>query len=104
MYKYEILIIMSAEEIEGILKDESRLNEIVKAAFESVDTDGSGYIEEAELKLVMSSVARDIGMPQPRDSDVSDVLNELDTNRDGRISQDEFKVLIRQVLELMLKA
>jgi len=54
---------------------------------------------------VMASMARDIGMPQPSDSDVSDVLNELDTNRDGKISQDEFKVLIiRQVLELMLNA
>ena len=95
---------MSAEEIEAILKDDSKLNEIAKAAFESVDADGSGYIEEAELKVVMSSVARDIGMPQPSDSDVSEVLRELDTNRDGRVSKDEFKVLIRQVLELMLQA
>jgi len=95
---------MSAEEIKEILKDEAKLNEIAKAAFESVDTDGSGFIEEAELKVVMSSVARDIGMPEPSDSDVSEVLRELDTNRDGRVSQDEFKVLIRQVLELMLQA
>jgi Ca2+-binding EF-hand superfamily protein len=95
---------MSAEEITAILKDESKLSEIAKAAFESVDTDGSGFIEEAELKVVMSSVARDIGMPQPSDSDVAEVLRELDTNRDGRVSQDEFKVLIRQVLELMLQA
>ena len=95
---------MSAEEITAILKDESKLNEIAKAAFESVDTDGSGFIEEAELKVVMSSVARDIGMPEPSDSDVSEVLRELDTNRDGRVSQEEFKVLIRQVLELMLQA
>jgi Ca2+-binding EF-hand superfamily protein len=95
---------MSAEEITAILKDESKLTEIAKAAFESVDTDGSGFIEEAELKVVMSSVARDIGMPEPSDSDVSEVLRELDTNRDGRVSQEEFKVLIRQVLELMLQA
>lgn len=39
MYKYGLFIIMSAEEIEGILKDESKLDDIVKAAFESVDTD-----------------------------------------------------------------
>ena len=95
---------MSAEEIQAILKDESKLNEIAKAAFESVDSDGSGFIEEQELKIVMSSVARDIGMPEPSDSDVVEVLRELDTNRDGKVSQDEFKVLIRQVLELMLQS
>jgi Ca2+-binding EF-hand superfamily protein len=93
---------MSKQEIETILNDESKLNEIVKAAFESVDTDGSGYIEEAELKVVMTSVARDINMPEPSQEDVSKVLIELDSNRDGKVSQEEFKVLIRQVLELML--
>jgi Ca2+-binding EF-hand superfamily protein len=93
---------MSKQEIETILNDESKLNEIVKAAFESVDTDGSGYIEEAELKEVMTSVARDINMPEPSQEDVSKVLIELDSNRDGKVSQEEFKVLIRQVLELML--
>lgn len=93
---------MSKEEIETILNDESKLNEIVKAAFESVDTDGSGYIEEAELKVVMTSVARDISMPEPTEQDVAEVLRELDSNRDGKVSQEEFKVLIRQVLELML--
>lgn len=92
---------MSAQEIEQILKDDSKLNEIVAAAFQSVDTDGSGYIEEQELKIVMSGVARDIGMPEPSDSDVREVMRELDQNSDGKISQDEFKVLIRQVLELM---
>jgi Ca2+-binding EF-hand superfamily protein len=93
---------MSKQEIETILNDESKLNEIVKAAFESVDTDGSGYIEEAELKVVMTSVARDINMTEPSQEDVSKVLIELDSNRDGKVSQEEFKVLIRQVLELML--
>ena len=93
---------MSKEEIETILNDESKLNEIVKAAFESVDTDGSGYIEEAELKVVMTSVARDISMTEPTEQDVAEVLRELDSNRDGKVSQEEFKVLIRQVLELML--
>lgn len=49
----------------------------------------------------MTSVAKDIGMPEPSDADVDEVMNELDVNGDGKISQDEFKVLIKQVLELM---
>ena len=91
----------SPEEIQKILTDDRKLHEIAKAAFDAVDTDGSGYIEEPELKTVMSSVASDIGMDSPSDSDVKDVFLELDANGDGKISLEEFKVLIRQVLELM---
>jgi Ca2+-binding EF-hand superfamily protein len=49
----------------------------------------------------MCSVAGDIGMSQPTDADVREVLRELDKNHDGKISLEEFKALIRQVLELM---
>jgi Ca2+-binding EF-hand superfamily protein len=77
---------MSTEEIRAILADENKLNEVVKAAFESVDTDDSGFIDAPELKKVMSSVAGDIGMPEPSDSDVIEVMRELDANNDGKIS------------------
>ncbi|CAG9321634.1 unnamed protein product [Blepharisma stoltei] len=89
------------QEIQAILRDDRKLHDIAKAAFDAVDADQSGFIDEPELRTVMCSVAGDIGMDAPTDSDVRDVLRELDTNRDGRISLDEFKVLIRQVLELM---
>lgn len=89
------------EEIRAILADDRKLHDIAKAAFDAVDVDRSGFIDEPELRTVMCSVANDIGMDTPSDSDVRDVLRELDTNRDGRISLEEFKVLIRQVLELM---
>lgn len=90
------------EELRAIIADDSRLTEITKAAFDSVDTDGSGAIEENELKQVMQAVASDIGMSEPSDSDVSEVMKELDVNNDGKISLDEFKVLIKQVLDIML--
>lgn len=89
------------QEIREILRDDRKLHDIAKAAFDAVDVDRSGFIDEPELRTVMCSVANDIGMDTPSDSDVRDVLRELDTNRDGRISLEEFKVLIRQVLELM---
>ena len=88
-------------EIQAILKDERKLHEIAKSAFDAVDGDRSGFIDEPELKSVMTSVAQDIGMDAPSDNDVRDVLRELDVNNDGKISLEEFKVLIRQVLEIM---
>ena len=36
--------------IKDILKDKSKLQEITKAAFSAVDTDGSGFLERNELE------------------------------------------------------
>ena len=91
----------SSGEIRAILADDRRLTELTHAAFQAADTDGSGFIEHAELKIVMTSIANDIGMDAPSDKDVQDVLFGLDENGDGRISPEEFKVLIRHVLELL---
>lgn len=49
----------------------------------------------------MTSVARDIGISEPTDDDVREIMNELDTDNDGSISESEFKVLIKNVLEIM---
>jgi calmodulin len=49
----------------------------------------------------MIQVSGEVGCPSPSDSDVSEVMKELDANGDGKISLDEFEVLIRQVLTLM---
>ena len=91
----------SPEEIQAILRDENKLHEIAKAAFDAVDVDGSGAIDQEELGQVMESVANDIGMDKPSPSDVSDVFKELDVDRNGVIDLEEFKTLIRQVLQLM---
>lgn len=90
--------------ISEILADKHKLRKITEAAFKAVDVDGSGYLERNELELVMHNVAKDIGVDQPTKEEVDEVLLELDENGDGKLSIDEFQVLIEQVLDLMAKA
>ena len=42
--------------------------------------------------------------PAPTKEEVEEVLRELDENNDGKLSLDEFEVLIKQVLEMMAAA
>ena len=51
---------MSANAIKEILNDENKLNKVVKAAFDQVDTDGSGKIDKNELDSVMNLVCKEM--------------------------------------------
>jgi calcium-dependent protein kinase len=58
--------------------------------FQEFDKDGSGYIDEGELKLALKK----FGMPID-DDEVKNMIQEVDVNSDGRISYDEFQLMMR---------
>ena len=89
--------------IKEILNNEQKLNEVARVAFDSVDTDKSGQIDESELQKVMVQISNDIGVEPPSAEDVKEVLNHLDTDHSGKIDFNEFKVLIKDVLTAMIE-
>ena len=88
--------------IKDILSSDKKFTEVAKVAFDSVDTDKSGTIDAAELEKVMIQIATDMGADPPTKEDVAEVLDHLDTDKSGKIDFNEFKILIRDVLEAML--
>jgi Ca2+-binding EF-hand superfamily protein len=92
-----------SQAIKDILNNEKKFNEVAKVAFDSVDTDKSGQIDAEELEKVMSQIASDMGVLPATKEDVIEVLQHLDADNSGKISFDEFKVLIRDVLENMIQ-
>jgi Ca2+-binding EF-hand superfamily protein len=89
--------------IKEILNSEKKFNEVAKVAFDSVDIDKSGSIDGNELEKVMIQIAADMGADPPSKEDVMEVLEHLDADKSGKIDFDEFKVLIKDVLEAMLE-
>jgi len=59
-----------------------------KNAFDTLDTDRSGYIEANEVSNLLSEVYGDDNIPQ---FEVDSFLQFFDSNNDGRISWDEFE-------------
>ena len=88
--------------IKDILDNEAKFNEVAKTAFDSVDTDLSGFIDALELEKVMNQIAQDMGAEPPTKEDVQEVLEHLDGDGSGKIGFSEFNVLIRDVLSAML--
>ena len=89
--------------IKDLLNNESKLTEIAKAAFESVDTDKSGVIDLPELEQVMAQLAQEMGSDLPSKEDVKEVLDHLDTDHSGQIDFEEFSQLIKDVLAAMIE-
>lgn len=58
----------------------------LRAAFNSVDNDGSGSIELSEL----STLCGKVDLPNVDHAAVQDLFKEMDTNHDGKISFEEF--------------
>ncbi len=78
----------------------AKVKEISKKAFDAVDSDHSGYIELGELVKEVNKVARDMQMDPPSEKVLEEVVDELDDNKDRKLSLDEFQILIEQVLVL----
>ncbi|CAL9215499.1 unnamed protein product [Arabidopsis halleri] len=65
-------------------------DELFKLAFMFFDKDGSTYIELDELR---EALADELG--EPDTSVLSDIMREVDTDKDGRINYDEFVAMMK---------
>jgi hypothetical protein len=74
------------EFVEFLFKLNDELEEAIKRVFTSFDADNSGFIDSNELQ----SVSRELGK-ELTEEELKQVLNELDENRDGKISYEEFR-------------
>ena len=86
-----------------IIDNPRKLEQIARIAFDNVDTDKSGEIDENELKSVMRQIAGNMGTEPPSSEDVEEVMEYLDTDHSGKIDFSEFKVLIKDVLTNLSK-
>lgn len=89
--------------VKDILKNDEKINEITKRAFDQIDTDKSGSLDLKEIKKILYSLATDMGAEPPTEEDVQETLDRLDSDKSGTIEFNEFKVLIVKILCAMSK-
>ena len=65
------------------------------------DKDNSGLINSEELYNILYTISTDIGANPPSKEDAKEIVVHLDTDRSGKISLDEFKTLIKDILKTM---
>ena len=70
--------------------------------FNSTDIDGSGYIEKKEINKFLTQFAKEQKIDPPSAQDIEETLKRLDKNKDGKLSKDEFQVLVKQIVKEMI--
>jgi len=74
--------------------------EEIRRIFNRFDADGSGYIDEAELKALLEETYKVLGVNRViTREDVTSYLTMVDTNRDGKISPQEYEEIVIRSLE-----
>lgn len=87
--------------IKEILADAEKLNVVAKAAFDGVDADGSGFIDNKELATLMNGMAKELAIPAPSQAEIDESFKGMDADKNGKISLEEFKTLVVEILKLM---
>lgn len=85
------------EEAKRKILSEEVFGPLVDQTFSDADTDKSGYVEKSELAEVLKGLHFGLGIPAPTQDDIDKELKRLDTNKDGKISKNEFRVLVKDL-------
>lgn len=92
--------------VDDILNNDEALNKEARKIFKSYDIDGSGYIEKNEMRkplldfMALTGVKKSEVSEEDLNKTIDDAIKDLDTNKDGKLSFDEFKEFIVGLISL----
>lgn len=85
------------KELQELINDDSRLTALSKLAIERLDTNRKGYLNKTEIKSFFEEVAEELDT-QISASELEELFLELDENGSMKITHEEIKSMIRQIL------
>ena len=88
------------ETLKSVLDDEPTFNSYMDSCFDKVDVDKSGFIEEKELETLIKKVTELFKFKkiEVTEEQINNALKIMDTDKDGKISREEFRKTSRTKL------
>jgi len=85
------------KELRKQILNEKVFGPMVDKSFNDADLDKSGFVEKNELAILLKSIHTSLNIPPPSNADIEQELKRLDKNSDGKISKEEFRVLVKDL-------
>ena len=86
------------------INDPEFFQQASQAVFDETDINENGFIEKKELYQSLYNLAVQLGMDPPSRNEIDEQMEIHDTNKDGRLSREEFLPIARQMLIAILTA
>ena len=81
--------------IQEFLNDPAKVDKALQDYFSAVDKNKNGVLEYKEIKKILIKFSEDTDTVIETDDEIKKAFIQLDTNKDGKISLDEFKALFQ---------
>ena len=88
---------MDKEALKEKINNGALLDEMVQTTFKNADLNKNSFIDRNELSMLLKNVYGTLGLSPPKEKEIDDELKRLDKNNDNKISQEEFKVLVKDL-------
>ena len=88
-------------ELKDILNDDYKVQMIAQKSFEMVDIDKSGIISVDELEMMITEISTNLSLQPPSRAEVRRAFRDVDSNRNNKITLDEWTILIREVIKIL---
>ena len=85
------------EKVKQQIMQESVFGPMVDKTFADADLDKSGFVERAELAILLKSIHATLNIPAPTEEEINNELKRLDLNKDGKISKEEFRTFVKDL-------
>ena len=81
--------------IQEFLNEPAKVDKALHDYFSAVDKNKNGVLEYKEIKKILIKFSEDTDTVIETDDEIKKAFIQLDTNKDGKISLDEFKALFQ---------
>ena len=85
------------KELKKKIMNEEIFGPIVDKTFQEADINSNGFVEKKELGVLLKKIRENLGFPPPTEKDIKNEMERLDKNKDGKISKEEFRVLVKEL-------
>ena len=82
--------------------DEKVFSKVLDDIFGEIDEDKNGYIDREEMGKLLENLSQALESPTPTEEDITREMKKLDVNKDGKISKEEIRPIVKEIVLLTL--